>query len=101
MTERQYSYLFKQLSSHGWRVNEPIALQVEKLRALRQMAEIAYGKGSSNINYQRLAHDVDMHPLFVKRIVGVYATREEYSINTIKKRDEVERLFQSGSKEPG
>ena len=101
ITERQYSYLFKQVSSHGWKVNEPIALQVEKPRALRQMAEIVYGKGTANINYQRFAHDVDMHPFFVKRLMDTYATREEYSINTVKNRAEVESMFQTGSQESG
>ena len=96
ITERQYKYLFKQLTELGWRVNEPITLQVEKPRALRQMAEIAYG---NPINYQRLAHDVDMYPHFVKRMMGAYATREEYSIHTIKKREEVENLFQREEKE--
>ncbi len=93
ITERQYSYLFKQVSDHGWRTNEPIPLQVEKPRALRQMAEIAYGKGTPHINFQHLAHDVDMHPLFVKRLMSTYATREEYGIPTIKKRDEIDSLF--------
>lgn len=101
ITDRQYKYLFKQLNNHGWKVEEPITLQIEKPRALRQMAEIVYGKGNPNINYQRLAHDVDMHPLFVKRLMGAYATREEYSINTIKKREEVENMFSGGSQESG
>jgi Zn-dependent peptidase ImmA (M78 family)/DNA-binding XRE family transcriptional regulator len=99
ISDRQYKYLFKQINDHGWRENEPISLQLEKPRALRQMAEIVYGKGGPNINYQSLAHDVDLHPLLVKRLMGAYATREEYSINTIKKREEVENMFQTGNQE--
>ena len=96
ITERQYKYLFKQLAERGWRTNEPIALQVEKPRALRQMAEIVYG---NPINYQGLAHDLDMHPHFVKRILGAFASREEYGTLTTIKREEVENLFQGGDKE--
>jgi hypothetical protein len=59
------------------------------------MAEIVYGKGGPNINYQSLACDVDLQPLFIKRIMGVYATREEYSINTIKKCEGVENMYQT------
>jgi Zn-dependent peptidase ImmA (M78 family)/transcriptional regulator with XRE-family HTH domain len=96
ITERQYKYLFKQLTERGWRTNEPIALQVEKPRALRQMAEIVYG---NPINYQRLAHDLDMHPHFVKRILGAFASREEYGTLTTIKRKEIENLFQREDKE--
>ncbi|SRR6266566_1721408 len=96
ITERQYKYLFKQLADHGWKTAEPIALQVEKPRAVRQMAEIVYG---NPINYQRFAHDLDMYPHFVKRLISAYATRDEYGVPTIKKRDEVENLFQQSNKE--
>src|SRR6266851_1068432 len=96
ITDRQYKYLFKQLVDHGWRIQEPIALKVEKPRALRQMAEIVYGKLGEPVNYQRLARDVDMHPHFVKRLVDIYATRQDYSIPTVKKHNEVENLLQSG-----
>ncbi len=96
ITERQYKYLFKQIATRGWKTNEPIALQMEKPRAVRQIAEIVYG---NPINYQRLAHDLDMFPHFVKRLISAYATREEYGIPTIKKRKEVESLFQQSDKE--
>lgn len=99
ITERQYKYLFKQLTEHGWRVHEPITLQVEKPRALRQMAEIVYGGGTPNINYQRLAHDLDMYPHFVKRILGAFASREEYGTITTIKREEVENMFQMDEEE--
>jgi Zn-dependent peptidase ImmA (M78 family)/DNA-binding XRE family transcriptional regulator len=94
ITERQCKYLFSQLSVRGWRTEEPIQLPREKPRALRQIAEIVYGDGTPQINFQRLAHNVDMHPLFVKRIMSMYATREEYSRDTVKRREEVEQLFQ-------
>jgi hypothetical protein len=42
---------------------------------------------------------VERTPYFVKRLIGAYATREEYGIPTIKKREEVERLFQQSDNE--
>jgi Zn-dependent peptidase ImmA (M78 family)/DNA-binding XRE family transcriptional regulator len=102
ITERQYKYLFKQVGDHGWRTQEPISLQVEKPRALRQMAELAYGKLGKQVNYHLLANAVSMHPHSVKRLLDIYATQEEYRISTIKKRDEVERiLLEMGREESG
>jgi Zn-dependent peptidase ImmA (M78 family)/transcriptional regulator with XRE-family HTH domain len=98
ITERQYKYLFKQVAEHGWRTQEPITLKVEKPRALRQMAEIAYGKLGKPVNYHQLADAVNMYPHFVKRLIDTYATQEEYRVPTVKKRDEVEaNLVQIGN----
>jgi hypothetical protein len=42
--ERQYRYLFNQLSMSGWRTQEPDAgVPVEKPRAFREMPELVYG----------------------------------------------------------
>jgi Zn-dependent peptidase ImmA (M78 family)/DNA-binding XRE family transcriptional regulator len=43
VTNRQYRYLFEQLSSHGWRRKEPIDIQVEKPQVIRKMIELLYG----------------------------------------------------------
>ncbi len=42
LTDRQYQYLFEQLSARGWRTREPANLdvEIERPRALRQMVEI-------------------------------------------------------------
>jgi Zn-dependent peptidase ImmA (M78 family)/DNA-binding XRE family transcriptional regulator len=102
ITDRQYKYLFKQVADHGWRTQEPIALKVERPRALRQMAEIAYGAPGKPVNYHLLAHDIGMYPHFVKRLVDTYATQEDYRIPTVKKRDEVdETLSQIGNEVSG
>ncbi len=90
ITERQYRYLYKQLSTHGWKLDEPIVIPTEKPRAIRQMAEIVYG---NPINYHRLAHDLDVFPHFVKRLIEAYATREEYTTRSIRRLDEVSNLF--------
>src|SRR6185437_2384753 len=43
ITQRQYRYLFEQLSSVGWRTKEPVTIEPEKPRAFRQLAEFVYG----------------------------------------------------------
>lgn len=90
ITDRQYKYLFQQLGERKWRTEEPIALQVEKPRLMRQMVEIAYG---NPISYHRLAHDLDLSPLLVKELIEAYATSEDYTRRTTKKPDEVSLRF--------
>jgi Zn-dependent peptidase ImmA (M78 family) len=43
ITERQYKYLFQQMGSHGWRIEEPVFIPAEKPRLLRKMIEVIYG----------------------------------------------------------
>lgn len=43
ITERQYKYLFQQMGSHGWRVEEPVHVPAERPRLLRKMIEVIYG----------------------------------------------------------
>ncbi|MCI0601816.1 XRE family transcriptional regulator [bacterium] len=45
ISERQYRYLFEQLSANGWRMKEPESLDIpaEKPRLIRQMIEAIYG----------------------------------------------------------
>jgi Zn-dependent peptidase ImmA (M78 family)/DNA-binding XRE family transcriptional regulator len=69
ITDRQYRYLFEQLSSMGWRKAEPIEIVREKPRALRQMAEIRYG---NPIDYSALSHDVSLDSAFLREILGAY-----------------------------
>jgi hypothetical protein len=71
ITERQYKYLFQKLSKHGWRKQEPanLAVPVEKPRAIRQMAELLYGKP---IDSRRLAEDTKLTEQFVKEVMEAY-----------------------------
>lgn len=71
ITERQYRYLFEQIGVRGWRTREPANLDVpvEKPRALRHMAEIAYG---APINYIRLASEAQLSVEMVKQIIEGY-----------------------------
>jgi Zn-dependent peptidase ImmA (M78 family) len=45
LTERQYRYMFEQISKLGWRKREPANLDIkpEKPRLLRKLSEIAFG----------------------------------------------------------
>ncbi len=70
ISERQYRYLFMQISSKGWRTAEPVPLVPEKPRLLRKMAEVLYG---TTIPIDRIAADADMLPAEVARILNLYA----------------------------
>ena len=72
ITRRQYKYLFEQLGARGWRMHEPIAVPVEKPRALRQMAELIYG---DPIDYERFASDTALTVRFLKRLIEAYADK--------------------------
>jgi hypothetical protein len=71
ISERQYKYLFEEIGANGWRTREPrnLDIPVEKPRALRQIAEIAYGHP---INYPRLAAESQLTVEMVKQIMGGY-----------------------------
>ncbi len=86
ITERQYKYLFQKLSKLGWRKNEPanLAIPVEKPRAIRQMAELLYGKP---IDSRRLAEDTKLTEQFVKEIMGAYREAGERKQAAGRRRD--------------
>ena len=72
ISERQYRYLFEQISSKGWRKKEPSNLDIsqEKPRALRQMAELVYG---NPIKEDQLAADMRVDVVFVRELLDCYA----------------------------
>lgn len=74
ISERQYRYLFMQLSSKGWRTTEPVPLAPEKPRLLKKMAEVLYG---DPISVDRIAAEADMLPAEVNRILNLYADAEK------------------------
>jgi Zn-dependent peptidase ImmA (M78 family)/transcriptional regulator with XRE-family HTH domain len=74
ISERQYRYLFMQLSSKGWRTTEPIPIIPEKPRLLKKMAEVLYG---SPVPVDRIGAGADMLPAEVSRILGLYAEAEK------------------------
>ena len=71
ITERQYHAVFEQLAKLGYgRKNEPVAIPIEKPRALRQMAERIYGVP---IDYGRFTLDVKLTTPFLIEIVNAHA----------------------------
>lgn len=66
VTDRQYRYLFQQMGSRGWRMNEPIDIPRERPRAFRQMAEMLY---SNPIDVTKLARDLSLSELTVREIL--------------------------------
>ncbi len=74
ITDRQFRYLFEQLSKRGWRKQEPLDLPVERPRAVRKMAEILYG---DPIDHRQLAARANFRPQFAKDILELHASREE------------------------
>jgi len=70
VTPSQYRSLSVQLGARGWRTREPVAVPVERPRALRQLAELLYGWP---INYPQLAHEAGLDPTFVQTILDAHA----------------------------
>lgn len=70
--DRQYRYLFEQLSAKGWRTREPsnLDIPIEKPRGLRQMAELLYGR---QIDYERMAADLHLSASFLRDAMQEYA----------------------------
>jgi Zn-dependent peptidase ImmA (M78 family)/transcriptional regulator with XRE-family HTH domain len=66
----QYRSLSTQLGARGWRTQEPIAVPVERPRALRQLAELLYGRP---LDTPRLAHEVSLDPSFVQGLLEAHA----------------------------
>lgn len=71
ISERQYRYLYEQIAIQGWRTNEPenLAVEPEKPRALRQLAEMSYGHP---IDVKALARDAAMPEALVRNILSQY-----------------------------
>ncbi len=75
ITERQYKYLFQQLTKRGWRKREPsaLAVPVERPRAFRKMAELLYG---DPIPYKKLAIDANLTTQFARELIELHAGRK-------------------------
>lgn len=74
ITERQRKYLFMQLSSLGWRKDEPVAIPLERPRLLRKMAESLFGVP---IDYGRVAQQLNAPVRMVREILEEHSTREQ------------------------
>lgn len=74
ITDRQYRYLFQQLSSLGMRKNEPVEIVPEQPRALRQMAEMLYG---NPIDFRLMAHEMAMDSDDLRSMISYCAGKGE------------------------
>jgi Zn-dependent peptidase ImmA (M78 family)/transcriptional regulator with XRE-family HTH domain len=70
LTPSQYRSLYAQLGARGWRTQEPIAVPVERPRALRQLAELLCGQP---LETQRLADAMGLDPSFVQDLLEAHA----------------------------
>jgi Zn-dependent peptidase ImmA (M78 family) len=70
LTPSQYRALSAQLGARGWRTQEPITVPVERPRALRQLAELLYGRP---LETRRLADALGLDPSFVRELLEAHA----------------------------
>jgi len=70
LTPSQYRSLSAQLGARGWRTQEPIAVPVERPRALRQLAELLYGR---TLETPRLADELSLDAAFVRALLEAHA----------------------------
>jgi len=74
ISSSQYWYLNERLSARGWKLEEPknLEIAIERPRALRQMAELLYGRP---IDYKKMADEMHLAPTFLKQIVEAHAEK--------------------------
>jgi Zn-dependent peptidase ImmA (M78 family) len=76
ISERQYRYLFEQINKLGWRMREPVELDIkpEKPRLFRKLAELAYGTPP---NAEKLAALVSMPISMAGELLAVHAGQSD------------------------
>jgi Zn-dependent peptidase ImmA (M78 family)/transcriptional regulator with XRE-family HTH domain len=76
LTERQYRYMFEQISKLGWRKREPANLDIkpEKPRLLRKLSEIAYGIPP---DVKRIASLANLSITMVEELLEVHAGKSD------------------------
>ena len=77
ISQRQYRYLFQQLTARGWRDAEPsnLAVSVEKPRLIAKMAEIAYGSSAAT----KIASAMHLSQIAVQDILSHFAKKEDFA----------------------
>lgn len=76
LTERQYRYMFEQISKLGWRKKEPSNLDIkaEKPRLLRKLSEISFG---IPIDIKRIASVANLSTTMVEQLLAVHAGQSD------------------------
>jgi Zn-dependent peptidase ImmA (M78 family)/transcriptional regulator with XRE-family HTH domain len=90
ITPRKYAYLFQQLGALGWRTHEPHseAIPVERPRAVRKIAEVAYG---IPIKYRKLAADVGLTEPMVRELLSPYRS-DDRSATDVRSKQQTARV---------
>lgn len=76
ISQRQYHYLFQQLTARGWRDAEPSNLDVavEKPRLIAKMAEVAYGSSAVT----KIASAMHLSQAAVQDVLSHFAKKEDF-----------------------
>jgi Zn-dependent peptidase ImmA (M78 family)/transcriptional regulator with XRE-family HTH domain len=72
--QQRSTSLYRQMSARGWNRVEPGYVPVEKPRAFRKLAELAYGRGP---NVQRFAADAGWSESLALAVLAQHATADE------------------------
>jgi len=72
INDRSYRYFFEQFNARGWKEVEPNPIPAEKPRALREMAELIYGKP---LNYAHMSNDTGVDIGRLRTILDAHAQR--------------------------
>lgn len=78
ITERQYRYMFEQISRLGWRKREPENLDIkpEKPRLFRKLAEVNYGAPP---DAEKIALPMGLPTTMVESILEAHASKADFS----------------------
>ena len=93
ISERQRKYFFMQLSSLGWRKDEPVAIPLERPRLLRKMAEATFGVP---VDYAKVAQLIGAPVRLVQEILEQHSTREQLRGMTAAPVEETRRKANTG-----
>jgi len=75
LSPRQVKYLYQQMQQRGWRKAEPVAVAVEKPRAVHKMAELLYGVP---VDARRVASEIRiLRAPMVRAMLDVHASQAD------------------------
>lgn len=84
--QQRSTSLYRQMSARGWNRLEPGYVPIEKPRAFRKLAELAYGPGP---NVQRFAADAGWSESLALAVLGQHATADELPFEAVGPSDNV------------
>jgi len=97
LTDRQYRYMFEQISKLGWRKHEPANLDIkpERPRLFRKLAEIASGVPP---DAKKIAAVLNLPVRMVEEMLAVHAGKSDLPPSA---KGELSKVIVSGSPKPG